>query len=179
MLTWADLGETVMDLQQVYSIASLEWLSLQVRITIEVPSPDALLNIIFEDYEEPYIEDIGYQGYHLLKLTCRIASFSNSSTSKVSETLKSKPSPSSQVLGRSVYALDLREESSSDPATSKAELEFVKNIFSVINQLPDYLHPCFNLWIDFFLLVRNSQNRRETMESIHNLFRIISNPSQE
>nr|GMC83017.1 heat shock factor protein HSF8-like [Ipomoea batatas] len=94
--------------------------------------------------------------------------------------LKSKPSPSSQVLNTSVYALDLREESSSDPATtSKAELELVKNIFSVINQFPDYLHPCFNLWIDFFLLVRNSQNRRETMESIHHLFRIISNPSQE
>nr|GMC80865.1 hypothetical protein Iba_chr04aCG24360 [Ipomoea batatas] len=94
--------------------------------------------------------------------------------------LKSKPSPSPQVLDTSVYALDLREESSSDPATtSKAELELVKNIFSVINQLPDYLHPCSNLRINFFPLVRNSQNRRETMESIHHLFRIISNPSQE
>nr|GMC87196.1 hypothetical protein Iba_chr04dCG17890 [Ipomoea batatas] len=94
--------------------------------------------------------------------------------------LKSKPSPSPQVLDTSVYALDLREESSSDPATtSKAELELVKNIFSVINQFPDSLHPFFNLRIDFFLLVRNSQNRRETTESIHYLLRIISNPSQE
>jgi len=43
MLTWADLGKRVIDLQKVYSIASIEWLSLQVRITIEVPSPDTLL----------------------------------------------------------------------------------------------------------------------------------------
>nr|GMC87160.1 hypothetical protein Iba_chr04dCG17550 [Ipomoea batatas] len=257
---------------------SLEWLSLQVRITIEVPSPDALSNIIFEDQEE-HVEDVEYQGPHLLNLisaplksntfrgiylavnifdnednaelesgskNCKdrrcifdevyfrmwssnlwiarrrdllegsvfwsvaimIVKFCSTdleiiTSRKISCTrnplilpsrpfsanltefgldpsqLKSKPSPSSQVLGTSVYALDLREESSTDPATSKAELELVKNIFSVINHLPDSLHPIFNLRIDFFLLVRNYQNRRETTESIHHLFRIISNPSQE
>nr|GMC85081.1 hypothetical protein Iba_chr04cCG17750 [Ipomoea batatas] len=66
---------------------------------------------------------------------------------------KCKPVLSSQVL---VFVLHLSEESSTSVATSKAEQEFVKNIFGVISQLPDYLHPSFNLRIHFFPLVSNS-----------------------
>nr|GMC85091.1 hypothetical protein Iba_chr04cCG17850 [Ipomoea batatas] len=193
---------------------SLELLSLQVRITIEVPSPDALSNVIFEDQEERHVKDAGYQAPHLLNW--RIASFSNSSTSKVSETIrvfkqkgipsaiihpfvvvvdsvirdfvdsgldplqfKSKPSPSSQVLDGSVFVLHPIAQTFIGSATSKAELELVKNIFSVIHQLPDYLHPFLNFRIDFFRLVRNFQNRSQTMKSILDVLRIISNPSQE
>nr|GMC80611.1 hypothetical protein TorRG33x02_095190 [Ipomoea batatas] len=71
---------------------------------------------------------------------------------------KCKPVLSSQVLGRIVFVLHLSEESSTSVATSKAEQEFVKNIFGVISQLPDYLHPSFNLRIHFFPLVSNSQS---------------------
>nr|GMC80861.1 hypothetical protein Iba_chr04aCG24320 [Ipomoea batatas] len=214
---------------------SVEWLSLQVRITIEVPSPDALLNIIFEDQEE-HVEDVGYQGPHLLKLISAslksntfkgiylaVNIFDNEDDSELESgsknckdrrcifdevyfrmwssnlwiarrrdllegsvfcplgimTFKSKPSPSSQVLDGSVFVLHPIAKPSIGLATSKAELEFVKNIFSVINQLPDYLHPFLNLRINFFPLIRNSQNGRQTMESILHLLRIISNPSQE
>nr|GMC80848.1 hypothetical protein Iba_chr04aCG24210 [Ipomoea batatas] len=71
---------------------------------------------------------------------------------------KCKPVLSSQVLGRIVFVLHLSEQSSTSVATSKAEQEFVKNIFGVISQLPDYLHPSFNLRINFFPLVSNSQS---------------------
>nr|GMC80862.1 hypothetical protein Iba_chr04aCG24330 [Ipomoea batatas] len=169
------------------------------------------------------IPECGHQTYELQgvetcwkALCCRIASFSNSSTLKASETIrvfkqkgipsaiihpfvmvvdsvirdfvdsgldplqfKSKPSPSSQVLEGSVFVLDPIAQPSIGPVTSKAELEFVKNIFCVISKLSDYLHPFFNFRIDFFLLVRNSQNRRQTMESILDVMRLISNPSQE
>nr|GMC87148.1 hypothetical protein Iba_chr04dCG17440 [Ipomoea batatas] len=71
---------------------------------------------------------------------------------------KCKPVLSSQVLGRIVFVLHLSEESSTSVATSKAEQKFVKNIFGVISQLPDYLHPSFNLRIHFFPLISNSQS---------------------
>nr|GMC84826.1 hypothetical protein Iba_chr04cCG15340 [Ipomoea batatas] len=71
---------------------------------------------------------------------------------------ESKPASSSQVLDGSVYVVDLSVETSTSVATSKAEQELVKNILGVISQLPDYLHPGFNLRIHFFPLVSNSQS---------------------
>nr|GMC85093.1 hypothetical protein Iba_chr04cCG17870 [Ipomoea batatas] len=290
MLTWADLGERVMDLQQVYSNSSVEWLSLQVRITIEVLFPEALSIVMYEDEEERHIEDAEYQGSHPLNLTEDLKSKGISSSSaplksntfrgiylavnifdneddaklesgsknckerrcifdevyfrmwssnlwiarrrdllegsgfcpeeimivkfcstdleritsrKISCTrnplilpslyssanfvdsgldplqFKSNPSPSSEVLDGSVFVLDPIAKPSIGPVTSKAELEFVKNIFCVISKLSDYLHPFFNFRIDFFRLVRNFQNRSQTIESILDVLRIISNPSQE
>nr|GMC83022.1 hypothetical protein Iba_chr04bCG18930 [Ipomoea batatas] len=162
--SFVDLRETIADFhQEVYTMKSLEWLSLQVRITIEVPSPDALSNVIFEDQEERHVKDAGYQAPHLLnlimwssnlwiarrrdllegsvfcplgimtvkfcssdleritsrKISCtrnpHILPTSSFSTKIFVDSgldpsqLKSKPSPSSQVLDTSVYALDLRE----------------------------------------------------------------------
>nr|GMC83024.1 hypothetical protein Iba_chr04bCG18950 [Ipomoea batatas] len=272
-----------MDLQQVYSHASVDWLSLQVRITIEVLFPDALSIVIYEDEEERHIKDAEYRVSHPLNLTQDIKSkaslksntfrgtylavniFDNEDDAKLesgpnnckdrrcifdevhfrmwssnlwiarrrnllegfvfcpvamivkfcstdleritsrkmsctrnplilpslpffanvvqsgldSSQCNSKPSPSFQVLDRRVYVLNLSIESSTHPVTSKAEQEFVKNIFGVISQLPDYLYPSFNLRINFFRLVCNSQNRGQTIEGILDVLCIISNPSQE
>nr|GLL25839.1 heat shock factor protein HSF8-like [Ipomoea trifida] len=168
-----------MDLQQVYSHASVDWLSLQVRITIEVLFSDALSIVMYEDEEERHIEDAEYQGFHPLNLRQDIKSKYVVHSGLDPSQLKTKPSPTSQVLDRSVYVVDLSIESHTATPTSKSEQEFVKNIFGVISQLPDYLHPRLNLRINFFRLIRNSQNRRQTIECSLDVLRIISNPSQD